>query len=120
MHGDMPQKERDSIMQEFRQGNSRVLLTTDIWARGIDVQQVSLVINYDLPPNRENYIHRIGRSGRFGRKGVAINFVTADDIQMLRDIEQYYSTQIDVSSGLYFTYARKCLLMCRNWCNTLF
>ncbi|CCJ29938.1 unnamed protein product [Pneumocystis jirovecii] len=69
MHGDMPQKERDAIMSEFRQGNSRVLLCTDIWARGIDVQQVSLVINYDLPPNRENYIHRIGRSGRFGRKG---------------------------------------------------
>ena len=58
MHGDMPQSERDAIMQEFRQGNSRVLITTDIWARGIDVQQVSLVINYDLPANRENYIHR--------------------------------------------------------------
>jgi len=95
MHGDMPQKERDSIMSDFRQGNSRVLLTTDIWARGIDVQQVSLVINYDLPVNRENYIHRIGRSGRFGRKGVAINFVTSGDVQLLRDIEQFYSTQID-------------------------
>ena len=69
MHGDMPQKERDAIMQDFRQGNSRVLISTDVWARGIDVQQVSLVINYDLPVNRENYIHRIGRSGRFGRKG---------------------------------------------------
>ena len=57
--------------------------------------QVSLVINYDLPTNRENYIHRIGRSGRFGRKGVAINFVKNDDIRILRDIEQYYSTQID-------------------------
>jgi ATP-dependent RNA helicase len=95
MHGDMPQKERDAIMQEFRQGKSRVLITTDVWARGIDVQQVSLVINYDLPPNRELYIHRIGRSGRFGRKGVAINFVKSDDIKILRDIEQYYSTQID-------------------------
>jgi ATP-dependent RNA helicase len=72
MHGEMPQKERDAIMQEFRQGTSRVLITTDIWARGIDVQQVSLVINYDLPGNRENYIHRIGRSGRFGRKGVGL------------------------------------------------
>ena len=75
--------------------NSRVLITTDVWARGIDVQQVSLVINYDLPANRENYIHRIGRSGRFGRKGVAINFVKNDDLKILRDIEQYYSTQID-------------------------
>ncbi|KAJ3235930.1 Eukaryotic initiation factor 4A-III [Chytriomyces hyalinus] len=95
MHGEMPQKERDSIMQEFRQGASRVLITTDVWARGIDVQQVSLVINYDLPGNRENYIHRIGRSGRFGRKGVAINFVKNEDVKILRDIEQYYSTQID-------------------------
>ena len=66
-----------------------------MWARGIDVQQVSLVINYDLPNNRELYIHRIGRSGHFGRKGVAINFVMNDDIRILRDIEQYYSTQID-------------------------
>ncbi|KAF0307115.1 Eukaryotic initiation factor 4A-III [Amphibalanus amphitrite] len=95
MHGDMPQKEREAIMKEFRAGHSRVLITTDVWARGIDVQQVSLVINYDLPNNRELYIHRIGRSGRFGRKGVAINFVKADDIRILRDIEQYYSTQID-------------------------
>lgn len=95
MHGEMVQKERDAIMAEFRAGSSRVLITTDVWARGIDVQQVSLVINYDLPANRENYIHRIGRSGRFGRKGVAINFVTVDDVRILRDIEQFYSTQID-------------------------
>lgn len=95
IHGDMPQKERDAIMNEFRSGTTRVLITTDIWSRGIDVQQVSLVINYDLPNNRELYIHRIGRSGRFGRKGVAINFVRHDDVRILRDIEQYYSTQID-------------------------
>jgi len=95
MHGDMPQNEREEIMQSFRGGENRVLITTDIWARGIDVQQVSLVINYDLPNNRELYIHRIGRSGRFGRKGVAINFVKSDDIRILRDIEQFYSTQID-------------------------
>lgn len=74
---------------------SRVLISTDVWARGLDVPQVSLVINYDLPNNRELYIHRIGRSGRYGRKGVAINFVKSDDIRILRDIEQYYSTQID-------------------------
>ncbi|KAI0034118.1 DEAD-domain-containing protein [Vararia minispora EC-137] len=95
MHGEMPQKERDAIMSDFRSGTSRVLITTDVWARGIDVQHVSLVINYDLPANRENYIHRIGRSGRFGRKGVAINFVTVEDVKILRDIEQFYSTQID-------------------------
>jgi len=95
MHGDMDQRERDLILREFRAGSSRVLITTDLLARGIDVQQVSLVINYDLPTNRENYIHRIGRSGRFGRKGVAINFLTQADIRYLRDIEQFYNTQIE-------------------------
>ena len=86
---------RDAIMAEFRGGSSRVLIATDVWGRGLDVQQVSLVICYDLPNNRELYIHRIGRSGRFGRKGVAINFVKNEDVRILRDIEQYYSTQID-------------------------
>ncbi|KAL9715541.1 translation initiation factor eIF4A [Leucoagaricus gongylophorus] len=95
MHGDMEQRQREVLMKEFRSGSSRVLITTDLLARGIDVQQVSLVINYDLPTNRENYIHRIGRGGRFGRKGVAINFVTTEDVRMLRDIEQFYNTQID-------------------------
>jgi ATP-dependent RNA helicase len=95
MHADMEQKDRDTIMKQFRAGESRVLISTDVWARGLDVPQVSLVINYDLPNNRELYIHRIGRSGRYGRKGVAINFVKNDDIRILRDIEQYYSTQID-------------------------
>lgn len=95
MHGEMNQKERDKIMQEFRSGQSRVLIATDIIGRGIDIQQVSLVVNYDLPVNREMYIHRIGRSGRFGRKGVAINFVKNEDVKTLRNIEQYYATQID-------------------------
>jgi len=95
MHGDMDQSERDVIMKEFRTGSSRVLITTDLLARGIDVQQVSLVINYDLPNNRENYIHRIGRGGRFGRKGVAINFVTQDDVRILKDIETFYNTSIE-------------------------
>jgi translation initiation factor 4A len=95
MHGELDQRERDTIMREFRSGSSRVLITTDLLARGIDVQQVSLVINYDMPPNRENYIHRIGRSGRFGRKGVSINFVTQEDVKYMRDIEQFYNTQID-------------------------
>jgi len=95
MHGTMEQRERDVIMREFRTGSSRVLITTDLLARGIDVQQVSLVINYDLPTQHENYIHRIGRGGRFGRKGVAINFVTQDDVRTLREIEQFYNTQIE-------------------------
>jgi translation initiation factor 4A len=95
MHGDMTGQERELIMKEFRSGSSRVLITTDLLARGIDVQQVSLVINYDLPPKRENYIHRIGRSGRFGRKGVAINFVSDEDVRAMRELEAFYNTQIE-------------------------
>ncbi|KAL1917443.1 uncharacterized protein VTP21DRAFT_3836 [Calcarisporiella thermophila] len=95
MHGDMEQSQREVIMKEFRSGSSRVLITTDLMARGIDVQQVSLVINYDLPTNKENYIHRIGRGGRFGRKGVGINFVTTEDTGMMREIEKFYNTQIE-------------------------
>lgn len=94
MHGDMDQKERNVVMTEFRSGSSRVLITTDLLARGIDVQQVSLVINYDLPNQRETYIHRIGRSGRFGRKGVAINFITQEDVRVMHDIETHYATRI--------------------------
>ncbi|RZS19584.1 hypothetical protein BHM03_00052004 [Ensete ventricosum] len=91
----MDQNTRDIIMREFRSGSSRVLITTDLLARGIDVQQVSLVINYDLPTQPENYLHRIGRSGRFGRKGVAINFVTLDDERMLFDIQRFYNVVIE-------------------------
>ncbi|KAK7354632.1 hypothetical protein VNO80_20097 [Phaseolus coccineus] len=94
-HGDMDQNTRDIIMREFRSGSSRVLITTDLLARGIDVQQVSLVINYDLPTQPENYLHRIGRSGRFGRKGVAINFVTKDDDKMLFDIQKFYNVVVE-------------------------
>ncbi|KAK4267268.1 hypothetical protein QN277_024068 [Acacia crassicarpa] len=94
-HGDMDQNTRDIIMREFRSGSSRVLITTDLLARGIDVQQVSLVINFDLPTQPENYLHRIGRSGRFGRKGVAINFVTMDDARMLSDIQKFYNVSIE-------------------------
>jgi translation initiation factor 4A len=95
IHGEMPQREREIIMSEFRTGSSRVLISTDLLARGIDVQQVSLVINFDLPAKRENYIHRIGRSGRFGRKGVAINLVTQNDIRQMTDLQEFYHTKID-------------------------
>ena len=84
----MEQKQREVLIKEFRTGSTRVLITTDLLARGIDVRQVSLVINYDLLTNRENYIHRIRRGGRFGCKGVAINFVATNDVAMLRDIER--------------------------------
>jgi len=95
MHGDMGADDRELVMREFRSGSSRVLITTDLLARGIDVQQVSLVINYDLPLVKENYIHRIGRSGRFGRKGVGINFITEEDVRAMREIESFYHTQIN-------------------------
>lgn len=95
MHAELTQPERDLIMREFRSGSSRVLISTDLLARGIDVQQVSLVMNFDLPSSLENYLHRIGRSGRFGRKGVAINFTTSKDWHTLKEIEKYYHTQIE-------------------------
>merc|ERR1712183_1024588 len=95
MHAELDQKERDLVMREIRSGSSRVLISTDLLARGIDVQQVSLVINFDLPSNMENYLHRIGRSGRFGRKGVAISFVTNNDVRSMKDIEKFYHTQIE-------------------------
>jgi len=95
IHGDMDQGRRESVMEEFRSGQTRVLIATDLWGRGIDVQQVSLVICYDVCTNRELYIHRIGRSGRFGRKGIAINFVRDEDVRLIRDIEQFYRTRIE-------------------------
>jgi len=97
LHGGMEDSERSAMMQEFRSGSSRVLLATNVLARGIDVQQVSLVVNYDIPQGeegRESYVHRIGRGGRFGRKGVAINFVTEEDTSTLRGIEKFWSCQI--------------------------
>ncbi|KAL3309058.1 Eukaryotic initiation factor 4A-I, partial [Cichlidogyrus casuarinus] len=94
IHGEMDQTARDEIMRQFRSGNSRILLATDVLARGIDVQQVSLVINYDMPNSRETYIHRIGRGGRFGRKGTAINFVTDNDKSLIQDFISYYKTSI--------------------------
>lgn len=95
IHGDMDQQERNEIMYNFRNGNSRILITTNLLSRGIDIQQISLVINYDLPNDKESYIHRIGRSGRFGRKGVAVNFVTNRDVRTLRDLESFYHTHIE-------------------------
>lgn len=94
-HGSLPPTERTEILKRFRKGDCKILITTDLLARGIDIQHVSIVINYDLPTNLENYLHRIGRSGRYGRKGLAINFVRNEDIQLLKDIERYYNTMID-------------------------
>ena len=95
LHGDMSHTERGEIMKKFRSGLIKVLITTDLLSRGIDVEQVSLVINFDLPMSKESYIHRIGRSGRFGRKGLAINFLGRLDVPVLREIEVYYSTSVE-------------------------
>jgi translation initiation factor 4A len=94
IHGDMEVVERKKRMEDFRSGTVRVLISTDLLARGIDVQQVSLVINYEMPVQRENYVHRIGRSGRYGKKGVAINLVSGDEINTVKEIESHYSTTI--------------------------
>jgi len=95
MHAEMPKGDREKVMKTFKSGSSRVLISTDLLARGIDVHHVSIVINYDLPSNKENYLHRIGRSGRYGRKGVAINFVTSKDVAGLKELEEFYNTTIE-------------------------
>ena len=94
IHGSMDITEREDAMKKFRSLNTRVLISTDLLGRGIDVQQVSIVINYDIPFKNESYIHRIGRSGRHGRKGTAINFVTNNDVKRIDEIAKYYSTKI--------------------------
>jgi superfamily II DNA/RNA helicase len=93
-HGELPQQERDRVMQAFRLGTSRVLIGTDLIARGIDVQQVTLVINFELPFDRESYLHRIGRSARFGRKGVAINILEQREMRTLDDLRRHYAIEI--------------------------
>jgi len=95
-HGDLSFTDRKNILREFRTGSSRVLISTDLLARGIDVHGVSLVINYELPRNYDKYIHRIGRAGRFGRKGVALNLLADGEMNKLKEIERFYSTVIEV------------------------
>ena len=94
IHSEMDKAERDKAFNDFRNGASRVLISSNITSRGIDIQQVSVVINFDIPKCVHNYLHRIGRSGRWGRKGVGINFITRRDVQQLKRIEEHYSTQI--------------------------
>jgi ATP-dependent RNA helicase len=91
----MEVKDRMERMTAFRKGETRVLISTDLLARGIDVQQVSLVINYELPSQMDNYIHRIGRSGRYGRKGTSINLLCPDDLRSMSEIEGYYKIKIE-------------------------
>jgi superfamily II DNA/RNA helicase len=93
LHGKMTS--RDDVLKDFRTGKTRVLLSTDILSRGIDVEQVGIVINYDLPDDKHQYIHRIGRSGRFGKFGIAINLITDRDLLKLQEIETYYNIALD-------------------------
>ena len=95
IHGELTTDERKKTMTEFKGGQTRILLSTDLLSRGIDIQQLSLVINFDLPRTKETYIHRIGRSGRYGRKGVAINFVTERDLENLDNLKKFYNTKIE-------------------------
>jgi translation initiation factor 4A len=95
IHSSMEKVERDKAYTEFRNGTHRVLISSNVTARGIDIQQVSVVINFDISKCVHTYLHRIGRSGRWGRKGVGINFVTRYDVAKIREIEKHYSTQID-------------------------
>lgn len=92
--GDRTVEERNQVMHDFRSGTLRILLSSDLLARGIDIQQLSLVINFDLPREKETYIHRIGRSGRYGRKGVSINLINDREVEYLKSIEEFYDTQI--------------------------
>jgi translation initiation factor 4A len=95
IHGKMEASERKEVNKDFRDGGCRVLITSDLYARGIDVQQVSIVINFDVPKSEHTYLHRIGRSGRWGRKGIAINFLTKHDGARIKHFEEYYNTQIE-------------------------
>ena len=95
IHSNMEKNERENAFNDFKIGKSRVLISSNVTSRGIDIQQVSIVINFDLPKCVNNYLHRIGRSGRWGRKGVGINFITRRDVTKIREIEQHYSTQIE-------------------------
>jgi superfamily II DNA/RNA helicase len=94
IHSSMEKNERSAALDEFRAGKYRVLISSNVTARGIDIQQVGTVINFDIPKCVHTYLHRIGRSGRWGRKGLAINFVTETDIHLMKHIESHYSITI--------------------------
>jgi translation initiation factor 4A len=94
IHSEMEKVDRSNAYNEFKSGKYRVLISSNVTARGIDIQQVSTVINFDLPKCVDTYLHRIGRSGRWGRKGVGINFITNYDAEKMKNIEQHYKTQI--------------------------
>lgn len=95
IHGELSSQDRKKNLNDFKSGSTRILISTDLLSRGIDIQQLSLVINFDLPKNKETYIHRIGRSGRYGRKGTTINFILNDEVNDIKDLEKFYNTTIE-------------------------
>ena len=95
IHSSMEKEDRDKSYQAFKTGQQRILISSNVTARGIDVQQVSTVINFDIPKDVHTYLHRIGRSGRWGRKGLGINFVTRRENRKMKEIEEHYHTQIE-------------------------
>ena len=99
IHSNMDKGDRDKAFNDFRNGISRVMISSNVTARGIDIQQVSVVMNFDLPKCIHTYLHRIGRSGRWGRKGVGINFITRRDVMQMKKIEEHYATQITEMPG---------------------
>lgn len=94
LHGGMEQRDRLSVMQDFRHGLFRYLVATDVAARGLDIEDITLVINYDIPYDKESYIHRIGRTGRVNKLGKALTFVTENDVKFLNDIQDYIGKEI--------------------------
>lgn len=94
IHGDMKQQQRDRVMDDFRSGKVDILIATDVVARGIDVDDVDMVFNYDIPQDEEYYVHRIGRTGRAGRSGMALSFISGKEVYKLKDIERYCKTKI--------------------------
>ena len=104
IHSDMTKDERGRIIEIFRSGASRVLVATDIIARGLDVHHVNIVVNYDISMDRESYIHRIGRAGRYGRKGIAINFTAPKDKPLITDLENFYKINIDELTTDFYTH----------------
>lgn len=103
IHSGMDKKDRATAFEDFRVGRTRVLISSNVTARGIDIQQVSVVVNFDIPKCVNTYLHRIGRSGRWGRKGIGINMITRRDVAKLKEIEQHYETQItEMPSNLDF------------------
>jgi translation initiation factor 4A len=95
IHSSMDKAERDRVMTDFRKGTYRMMISSNLTARGIDVQQVGTVINFDIPSDVHSYLHRIGRSGRWGRKGKAINFMVRQDVRQMRRIEEHYGSTVE-------------------------